>query len=408
MRRQTECEGRSTTQKGRIAFFVDVFPVLSETFVGNQIRAVENSGWDVDVLAFRRSENAGQPDDEALAKRTIYVSDGVHDHFIPHLRGIQRAVAFAREQEALPSRSLLYHGYRLAALLRRRNVRHVHAHFAWGAAAHAIVAARLANIGVSFTGHGTDVFGKPVDLAVKARHADFVVSTCGAAADHIQSLAADANVALIPLGIDFEKFRRPTTATPPRRGLIFVARLIERKGLAETLSALARICPNRRPTLDVIGDGPERADQEANARRLGLEGVRFHGAMPSDWIANRLPEHWALVAPYFEGHDGGRDMGPVVAKEALACGVPVIASTFMGLAETVDSSCGISVPPRDVEALTAAIDASTSWTPSQQAALGQAGREKILSSFTLKIEAERLVFEIERNTPSTHQQIRRV
>ena len=238
------------------------------------------------------------------------------------------------------------------------------------------------------------MFGKPVDLSAKAQHADFVVSTCGAAANFIQSLAPDASVAQIPLGIDIDKFSQSSAARCPTRGLIFVSRLIERKGLAETLHALASIPPDRRPTLDVVGDGPERSEQEANARRLGLNGVRFHGAMSSEWIANRLPEHRALVAPFFEGRDGGRDMVPVVAKEALACGVPVIASTFMGLAEIVDVSCGISVPPRDVAALAAAIDASTTWTPEHQARLGRAGRRKVLNSFTLNVEAERLCSKI--------------
>lgn len=381
---------RSTS---RIAILVDRFPVMSETFVGNQIRAVEASGRTVEIIAFNRPETAYQPTDASLAVRSIYLDEWPAPGLasVSGSVGMARALSFAPEQKGLSLRSLLGNGARLARLLRERGVGHVHAQFAWGAAAHAIVAARLAGITVSFVGHGSDVFGTPTDLAVKLRHADLAVATCDDTVDHYLSLAPGARTATVRCGIDTERFRPEARKAEPSRGLVFVARLIERKGLRETLEAIARLPRQSRPTLDVVGDGPERAPMEILTRELGIEGVRFLGTRPADWLAAELPCYRALVAPYFEGKDGGRDTGPVVAKEALACGIPVIASSFMGLKEIVEPSCGLVVPPRDVGALSDAFGLASDWSAETWRALGDAGRRRVVERFSLVAEATALV-----------------
>lgn len=379
-----------TVEHRPIAFLIDEFPVFSETFVGNEIRAVEALGRSVELFSIRRPQRDYQPVDESLASRTRYL-DSISGVALPlsPLRW-RAALRFARQQRSLPLHSLLYNGARIARELRRREAHHLHAHFAWGSAAHAIVAARFAGISVSFVGHGSDLFGTPLDLVAKLTHTDLAVATCEDTQSHYRQLVPTVNTAVVPAGIDPTRFSADNRPTAPSRGYVFLARLIERKGLRETLQALAQIPNDERPSLDVIGDGEERAPMEALSKELGLREVEFLGRRPADWLAQQLPRYRALLAPYFEGEDGGRDTGPVVAKEALASGVPVIASTFMGLKEIVDPSCGLLVPPRDVDALAKALRQAAAWSSEEWVARGDAGRRKVLAQFTTRRAAELL------------------
>lgn len=381
---------RRPREAGRIAFLTDQFPVLSETFVGNEIRAVERHGRAVEIIAFRRPDGPFQPADQDLAGRTVYIDKTVSPIVTAVPARWSAAWKFAQEQVGLPVASLMVNGARLARILQQRHVDHIHAHFAWGSAAHAIVAARLAGITVSFVGHGSDVFATPTDLGSKLHHADLAIATCEDTQIHFLSMVPTARVETVACGIDPSRFRSMSVHAGPRERLIFVGRLIERKGLRETLQALALLPAEDRPGLDIVGDGPERAGLEAFAAETGLSGVRFLGSQSSDWLSQHLPGYRALVAPYFEGADGGRDTGPLVAKEAMACGVPVIASAFMGLKDIVDPNCGLLVPPRAVMALAAAIAEAASWTDGQMAGMAEAGRRRVLELFTDSRQAEKL------------------
>ena len=371
----------------RIAFLTDQFPVLSETFIGNEIRAVERYGRQVEVISFRRPDGAFQPIDADLARRTVYLDPAIKPALIASPTRWLAAWRFAREQRGLSVASLMRNGARVARVLQDRRIDHVHAHFAWGSAAHAIVAARLAGVTVSFVGHGSDVYGTPTDLPAKLRNTDLAIATCEDTRLHFRSLARGTPIATVACGIDADRFQAVEAHSGPNRGLIFVARLIERKGLRETLLALSELPAVRRPALDIVGDGPERADLEALTADLGLADVRFLGPRTGDWISRNLPSYRALVAPYFEGLDGGRDTGPLVAKEALASAVPVIASSFMGLKEIVDPTCGIVVPPRDVPALASAIAEAADWSSERWGDLGRAGRRKVIERFTDRKQA---------------------
>ncbi|WP_028465030.1 glycosyltransferase [Nisaea denitrificans] len=380
----------------RIAFLIDEFPVLSETFVGNEIRAVAALGHPVEIIAMRRPQGKSQPADEALATQTVYLDEiGSLDAGLELMRSgsrIGRAWEFISEQRGLPGRSLLFNAAKIASVLHRRNCEHIHAHFAWGAAGHAIAAGRLAGISVSFVGHGTDVFGTPADLDTKLRHADFAVATCEDTRAHFLNLASDAIVASIACGIEVDRFKRPESdGNPGEPRLIYVGRLIERKGVQDVLSALSRLAPSERPAFDIVGDGIMRAELEEQTAALGLSAsVTFLGSRPAEWLTANLGRYTALLAPFFEGEDGGRDTGPLVTKEAMAMEVPVIASTFMGLKEIVNESCGILVPPRDLDALTAAIRTAVSWSPEERYRLGQAGRQRVITNFTTRRQAEYL------------------
>jgi glycosyltransferase involved in cell wall biosynthesis len=174
------------------------------------------------------------------------------------------------------------------------------------------------------------------------------------------------------VGVDPDEFRR-SSPHAGGRVVVAVARLVEKKGLAVLIDAAARVSPER---LVIVGDGPLRAELEAQASAVGLDGVaEFPGEQSPAQIRALLEGADLLAAPCVVAANGDRDTMPVVVKEALAMEVPVVASDEVGLPEVVRPEWGRLVPPGDADALAAAIDELLALPASERAAMGRAGRE---------------------------------
>jgi glycosyltransferase involved in cell wall biosynthesis len=376
-----------------VLYVLSSFPVLSETFVSNEIRAMRALGHKVVPLTIRDHQGPCQPEDEALKPGIQRLED------LPRVTAMLRAVMgparlraalrFIRAQTGLPSRSLLLAAARVALAARRHGCSHIHAHFAHAATATAIAGARLAGITVSFIGHGFDVYGTPADLPLKLASADLAIATCADMRADMLAMAPGARVAMVPCGIDPARFRpRPG---PSNGRLLAIGRLAPQKGYDVLIEALLALPPSERPCIDVVGEGALRPALEARIERLGLlPWMRLLGARTSDWIASEGPRYQGFVAPYVICADGDRDTGPVVLKEAMAMGLPVLASALMGMKETVADVGGRLVPPGDRAALSAGL-AWIAWLdPSWRAAIGLAGRAHIEAGFSLASQARQL------------------
>ncbi|MBN2538286.1 glycosyltransferase family 4 protein [candidate division WOR-3 bacterium] len=150
---------------------------------------------------------------------------------------------------------------------------------------------------------------------------------------------------IIPCGVDLKRFRPGLEPMPGTGGprLLFVGRLDGRKGILVLLRALPEVLvrfPGAR--LDVVGTGPEEKRARALCRDLGIESaVRFCGRPTRD----DLPRWYAGAGVYCSPALGGETLG-IVLLEAMASGVPVVASRIPGYDETVRTGVeGILVPP---------------------------------------------------------------
>lgn len=163
----------------------------------------------------------------------------------------------------------------------------------------------------------------------------------GIASDHLP----------LPVRAPTPGFGRVPAARPT---FVFAGRLVREKGVDVLLRAFARVrerVPDAR--LDVVGEGPDRAALQRQARDLGLgTAVRFAGELEAEDMEARLAPAWAVVVPSRWAEPFG-----LVAVEAIARGVPVVASAVGGLAETVDDGAtGLLHPNGDVEALAACLE----------------------------------------------------
>lgn len=376
-----------------LLYVLSSFPVLSETFVSNEIRAMRALGHKVVPLTIRDHHGPCQPEDEALKPGIQRLED------LPRILAMLRALAgpkrlgpaldFIRAQQGLPRRSLLLAAARVALAARRHGCTHIHAHFAHAATATAIAGARLAGCTVSFIGHGFEVYGSPCDLPLKLASADLAIATCFDMRDDMRAMAPDARVVVVPCGIDPTRFR--PRSGPSNGRLLAIGRLAPQKGYELLLDALAALPPLARPCIDAVGEGALRPALEAKIEALGLwPWMRLLGARPSDWIAEQGPRYQGFVAPYVICADGDRDTGPIVLKEAMAMGLPVLASALMGMKETVADIGGRLIPPGDRAALADGLGWIAGLTAAERAAIGARGRAHIEAGFSLSSQARQL------------------
>lgn len=183
---------------------------------------------------------------------------------------------------------------------------------------------------------------------------------------------------LVENGVDFERFRAHSVVRE-HDGLriAFVGRLIDWKALDIVIDALAIIEDRCRISLEVFGDGPMRATWERRAEELGLsEKVTFHGFVPQSEVAVRLLQLDVLVLPSVY------ECGGAVVLEAMALGLPVVATRWGGPADYLDESCGFLVEPEGPEQMrqdfARAIERLAN-EPELAARMGKAARERAAS-----------------------------
>jgi glycosyltransferase involved in cell wall biosynthesis len=179
---------------------------------------------------------------------------------------------------------------------------------------------------------------------------------------------------------------------PPPSKLISIARLEEKKGYPYLLDALARLREKGVPfSLDIYGEGNERASIERRVRELDLGGsVALKGSIAHDRIPDLLRASGIYVLPCIVLANKDRDGIPNTILEALACGVPVVSTNVSGIPEVVeDGRSGLLVPERDPDALAAALERMMT-DAALRARCRSGGREVVESMFSVEAAGRRL------------------
>jgi glycosyltransferase involved in cell wall biosynthesis len=397
----------------RVAYVVSRFPRLTETFVIDEARAVIGAGADVTIHPLHRERaDVVQPTAEALARRVRYRRLGSPSVLAGFARGVAeqpRATAGAAAaivRETWRSRRLLVgalvafpYAVDLGRRLAADGVDHLHCHFATHPAAVGWVVHRLTGLPFSFTAHGSDLHRDRRMLATKVEAAAFVVtvseSNRGVILAECGAGVAD-KVHVVRCGIDpLQLERRAARVRLPGRPLqvCCVGTLHEVKGQAVLLEAcrlLAVAGVDVRCTL--VGDGPDRSALEEQGDEAGLaDRLRITGRVTRPEVRQVLETADVLVAPSVPSSDGRREGLPVVVLEAMAVGVPVVASRLSGIPEAVeDGVTGLLVEAGDAQGLA---DAVLAVADDPEAAADRAERAaaRVTAEFSLDRSAERLV-----------------
>jgi glycosyltransferase involved in cell wall biosynthesis len=236
----------------------------------------------------------------------------------------------------------------------------LHAHVATAGVA-AVILGRLYGIPVVITEHST-AFPRGLARGIRRlqpkfafEHADLVCPVSQGLKKSIESQGIRASFQVIPNVVDPALFYPPGGPIPrgqSRKHLLVVALLDAKKGVSHLLQALALLATRRSDfDLDIVGDGPPRADYEDLAAQLGLSAlVQFHGIRPKSEVAEFMRRADVMVVPSLV------ETFSVVAAEALTTGLPVVTTRCGGPEEFVTSQVGLVVEPGDPAGLCAALD----------------------------------------------------
>lgn len=237
------------------------------------------------------------------------------------------------------------------------------------------------------TSHGADLYTlrSGVPSALKRR----VAAGCAAMSVVSHAMAEEAvrlglsppKLAVLPMGVDLQnRFVPDASRRRDADHLLFVGRLVPKKGLSHLLDALPAVLL-RRPgvQLTVAGFGPEEASLKDHVRRLGLETrVQFLGGTAQSELPELYRGASLFVAPFVRDETGDQEGLPVALMEAVGCGCPVIAGDVAGIRDLLgDVGDQVCVNPRDHEALAAAILRSLE-APAEGAARALAIRRRAL------------------------------
>ena len=384
----------------RIGYLTSQYPATSHTFIRREVEALRAQGLAIETFSVRRPDSVeiDSESDRSAFEGTFYILPAsFFQIFIAHVLALlarpgsyYRTFLLALRHRAPGMRAFTWAFFHfaesivLARELRRRGTTHLHNHFANSAANVGLLASRFLDMPWSLTLHGISETDYPAGLllADKIKAAQFVacVSWFGRAQamritrpdqwDKFETVRCGVNVSDLPtLAVDRRKLR-----------VICVGRLSSEKGHAGLLDAFASLLARGvQAQLVLIGDGPERDSLIRQSAALGLESdVEFAGRKNERDVHTEIAKSDLLVLPsLMEGL-------PVVLIEAMAIGVPVVASCVAGIPELIDDGIeGLLFRPADWQALSEAMTQVLSDNH-MRASIAAAARTKVMSEFDIR------------------------
>lgn len=399
-----------------VAYILGTFPQASQTFIAREVRGLKLAGLPMLVFALGKRD----PDVLEDADRAWYPDVRFAPIFLaPAVLAANVALAlrapgrYARTFGtllALPHRPriLVLRAIALfvtAAWIARTieqagGCRQVHAHFALAQTEVAMAVAGLLGVPFSFTAHARDIYATPSALEEKIRAARVVVTCTGYNVTHLRGLCPDvppARIRLVHHGVDVDAASRIAECrnlhADARPVILAAGRLIDKKGFATLIDACAQLQARGRVfECHIFGTGPLMAELRRRADSAGLASmVELPGWAPAGQLRDAMGTAAVFAMPSRVAAGGDRDGIPNVVLEAMAAGLPVVATDVSGMPEAVsDGVTGLLVEPDDANALAEALERVLSDTE-LSARLGAAARARIAEEFTLEVASSHLL-----------------
>ena len=401
----------------KIAMFLDAFPVLSETFIINQITGLIDRGHVVRIFSLeqRKLEQLHAVIEEYnLLEQVIYCNRAPSSKFAALSECISTLVSHPRwlgfkGLSSLTRIALAKTGmwgrlaqFRIAtAQMQLGEFDIVHCQYGGlGQRVLPLVRSHVINgtLLTSFRGH---------DLTQRGRYTPefyaelFEYGTCFMPVSNnlkerlIELGCAEDKISVVRSGINCANFSPQSRHLAPSQTvkLVTVARFVEMKGLAYSIAAVAKLLQQGIPVdYQIIGYGPLQAELETLISKLGAtDHIHLRAGMAHELLIKELSDSHIFIAPSVTAENGETEGIPNTVKEAMAQAMPVLATHHSGLPELVsDGQSGYLVPERDVDALYEKllylVEHSEEWPE-----LGRVGRRIVTQQYDTDVVGEALV-----------------
>lgn len=364
----------------RLAVVLKGYPRLSETFIAQELKALEDRGFRFDIWSLRQPyDDKTHPIHGQIKARLRYLPEYLHEAPLRLFRAWRKArqmPGYARaravwlrdlKREKDRNRIRRWGQAMILAAELPPETDFLYAHFLHTPGSVTRYAAMILGREWGFSAHAKDIWTIPEwEKREKLDDARFGATCTGSGAEHLNGLAPSPDkVSLIYHGLDLGRFPAPPENRPARDGstepvlLLSVGRLVEKKGYDDLLAALALLPASLNWRLIHIGGGPLKEKLAPEAERLGLaERIEWRGKRDQTEVIEALREADIFVLPSRIAGDGDRDGLPNVLMEAASQKLPIFSTTVSAIPEFItDGEHGRLVPSGAPDALAAALEA---------------------------------------------------
>ena len=399
---------------GRVAFVLKGYPRLSETFIAQEILALEQLGLDIEIVSLRHpTDRATHPVHGQIRAPVRYLPEYLGDEkrrvfdawrrvrLLPAYRAARRAWLLDLVRDPTPNRIRRFGQAVVLAAELAPDIHHLHAHFLHTPASVARYAAILRGLGWSVSAHAKDIWTIPAwEKRDKLGSAQWAVTCTHFGRGHLAELATSPDkVALSYHGLDLDRFAPPPPRCPDCNGdagadgsdparpvtLLSVGRAVEKKGYDDLLAALALLPDDLAWRFIHIGGGALAKRLKRQAVRLHIDGrIEWRGARPQPEVLAAYREADLFVLAAKIGRDSDRDGLPNVLMEAQSQRLACVATQLPGIAELIeDGRTGELVPPGDPRALAASLETMIR-DPARRRLLAAGGEARVRREFDMQ------------------------
>jgi glycosyltransferase involved in cell wall biosynthesis len=393
-----------------IAYLVSRYPAVSHTFIMREILYLRSLGWNISTISINASDlppSSLSKEDVEEIPNTFYVKkQGVlgalaaigKAFFIP-IRGLKGLGTALKNNGLNPfriTRSLFYfiEALIIGFWLQKKEIGHLHVHFANPASTVALIISKVFDIPFSITVHGPDEFFDVTlnRLPEKMEAAEKIFCISYYARSQLMRLVPYSHwskLEVVPLGVDIQKYTPITKNASFVYNILSVGRLNVNKGFPLLIEAAKKLKElGKKVQFNIVGEGPERSSLQSLVDRWNLQdSIFFLGALSQQGTLSAYQTADLFVLPSFaEGV-------PVVLMEAMSMEIPCIASQLHGIPELIDhGKNGILIFPSDldqlVDSMVRCID-----NPDYGQELGKEGRKKIAAKYDLQQNTAQLALQ---------------
>ncbi len=409
---------KSICKKGqilKIAFLLNRFPAISETFILDQIIALIDSGHEVHIYAqagYKAEMVHRNYELYDLKNKTVYIKNIPDNKIARRLKTLYLSLLKAFISPLMVSKGFLkmfmkgkrfsYRTYYFLLAIAGKKYDVMHCHFGLQGNVGAFLRAAGQKSRLVTTFHGDDantisaekgrVFYKNL-----FRFSDLITVNSDFTKDQLIKMNCPAEkIEKLPVGLKIEKFKfkeRSVSDSEPVK-ILTIARLVEKKGHIFVLKALKQLLEKKLDVIYIIaGDGPLKIQFQDYVNNMNMsENVIFKGKVSQDQALNLYQMSHIFVLPSVTGSDNSREGQALVLQEAQATGLPVVSTIHNGIPEgVIDGKSALLVPEKNVEALVEKISYliknSYIWPE-----MGKAGRNFVVNKYDINKLTERLIF----------------